>query len=284
MGSCRVISPGVYTSIQDEGRTGVGHLGIPISGALDKNSMYRANLAIGNPSYAAVLEITLNGPTLEFDQKTKLAIEGAEIEIWIDEDMVPNNKPIEIKAGSRLKFGKVLSGVRCYLAIQGGFQGKKIMGSMSMCRFVTEAIRLQKGDLISFGALEKVETKSMIPDKTILEERRIDVLPGPEFDWLSEEDQKSIYAKEFHLKPQSNRSAFLFEGDPLEIDKKRELITSPVFPGIVQCYPNGQLVLLHRDAQRTGGYPRLLIFPEESLDVIAQKRIREKFTLNFENR
>lgn len=279
MKQVKVISPGLFTSVQDEGRKGFAHWGIPTAGAMDRGSLHRVNALLGNPNHAAVLETTFVGPLLEFEAATAIAICGAQAMVQLNGQEVPQNQRINVTAGDQVRIGKSEAGVRSYLGVEGGFLTDTLLGSRSWTRGLTNSFRLQKGELLSIGnATEKKKTNRTI-EATPLDNLAFEVLPGPEFSWLSPEQQEQLFSQSYRLTTSSNRMAFSFTADPILPHSEVVFLTSPVLPGIVQWYPNGQLVLLHRDAQRTGGYPRILIFDNHALDQIAQLKIDQAFQL-----
>src|SRR5664279_428702 len=129
--SIRVESFGLLTPVQDLGRRGFQHLGVGPTGAMDEVSHRLANLLLGNPADAPTLEMTLTGPSLLFETETLIALCGADLSPRIGDQPVPLWRPVLVGAGALLRFGKPLQGARCYLAVEGGFQVPKIMGSAS---------------------------------------------------------------------------------------------------------------------------------------------------------
>jgi len=129
--SIRVESFGLLTTIQDLGRRGFQHLGVGPGGAMDEASHRMANLLVGNPDPAPSLEMTLTGPNLQFETESMIALCGADLSPTIADQPVPLWRPVMVGAGSLLKFGRPAQGARCYLAVAGGFQVPKVMGSAS---------------------------------------------------------------------------------------------------------------------------------------------------------
>src|SRR3990167_7578999 len=116
----KVLQPGLATTVQDAGRIGYYHLGIPLSGALDQYSFRAANLLVGNPEDAATLEITMLGPKLEFMHDAVIALTGANLPAKLDGVPMPGNQAVAVKAGSVLSFDFLKDGVRSYRAVAGG--------------------------------------------------------------------------------------------------------------------------------------------------------------------
>ena len=126
-----VIKPGMLTTVQDLGRWGFQAQGVPVAGPMDPVSHRLANALVGNGRDAALLEVTLLGPELEFDDERLVAIAGADFELSLDERPVPSHAPFIVSAGSRLRFGARQVGARAYLAVSGGIAVPPVLGSRS---------------------------------------------------------------------------------------------------------------------------------------------------------
>ena len=127
----KIISSGISTSIQDMGRPGYFHLGIPLGGAMDRFSMKVANLLVGNKEEEAGLESVFVGPKIEFQKNCFVAVTGAEIPIFVNEKSYNTWQSIKINKGDILSFGYLQSGARIYIAFSGGISTTKDLGSRS---------------------------------------------------------------------------------------------------------------------------------------------------------
>ncbi len=127
----RVHDGGVRTTVQDAGRFGLYHLGMPPSGALDDYSFRAANLLVGNDEGAAVLEATFSGPTLEFEQDAVIAVTGADLPLKLDGEEQPGWTSLAVKAGQVLSFDFLRAGARAYIAVAGGIDVPVVFGSRS---------------------------------------------------------------------------------------------------------------------------------------------------------
>ena len=268
-----VVSSGLWSSIQDTGRLDYRHIGVPVSGVMDSTSAERANMLLNNNLDDAVLEFTLIGPTLKFHTNTSIAITGARMSPLINEKSIQNNKVYHIVAGSVLKFGSLVSGARSYLAVDGGFKGEIVLGSQSFYRGITKKERIVKGDILPIvqnGTLAKTsKSNSRIRPKDF-NSNILKAYRGPEYWQLNELRRGTLFKTEFSISKLFNRMAYqLEEGISNELSS---LITSPVMPGTVQLTPNGQLIILMRDCQTTGGYPRILQLSENAINLLSQKK------------
>lgn len=131
MDALKILTPGGYTTIQDKGRFGYQHMGIPVSGALDTFAFILANLLVGNPENTAVMELTIMGPSLEIQKEMDMALTGAKMGIKLNEIPMDPWRSIRVKPGDILTIGQVESGCRAYLAFSGGVNVPEIMGSFS---------------------------------------------------------------------------------------------------------------------------------------------------------
>ena len=267
----KVLHPGFYTTVQDLGRFGYQQYGVPVSGAMDSKASRLANAIVGNDRHEAVLEITMSGPKLEFSCDTTIAITGADISPLLNGFSVKLNMSIPVKTGDVLTFGKLISGFRCYLAVAGGIQVPKIMDSRSMYKGITDGHILKKEDMLAInsGQIKQTNTHAIVAPGNYMEDQILKVYEGPEFDWLPEADKKKLLNSEFTISKYHSRMAYQLE-EPIP-NNMRSLLTSLVLPGTVQLTPSGTLIVLMRDCQTTGGYPRVLQLEESSIDTLAQK-------------
>ena len=259
-------------SIQDSGRIGYMSYGVPISGAMDSYAASFANALLGNSDDSAVLEMTMTGATLQALSNTWICLSGANMSPKIDDSPVSNNKVLQLKKGSVLSFGKLNVGFRCYLAVSGGFRNEKILGSQSMYQGITKQNVLMKGDelhIYESDEAAKVKNASVRTQDEYFETKDIEVFEGPEFHLLSLDQQNKLFSQDFTISKDNSRMAYqLVEPLPNEMES---IITSSVLPGTVQLTPSGKLIILMRDCQTTGGYPRVLQLKDKSLNAISQK-------------
>ncbi len=282
--SITIIHPGLYSSIQDAGRYGYAHLGIPESGVMDRKAWRIANALVNNPEHTAVIEFTIMGPTIQFECERHFVITGGDIKAYINGIAVTTGKVYIAKKGDMLKCLHFISGCRGYLAISGGLLTIPVLGSQSMYSPVTETSTLKKGDRIQIGAsnygtFKGVGIKNL---KTVQQSnkehiQKIEAHMGPEFNVLGERHINFLKETVFSVSKLWNRMAIQLEQKLF--DQIPSIVTGPVVPGIVQLTPSGNIILLMRDCQTTGGYPRILQLSETSMDVLAQKKQGDQLSL-----
>lgn len=271
----QVISPGTWSCIQDRGRPGYRKYGVPLSGAMDQESAHLANAFLGNDPKAAVLEITLTGPKLVFPVSTHIALAGADMSPTLNGEPVPLNRLLTLQPADELAFGKLNYGTRCYLAVQHGFQTEKVLGSRSWFKGITPHFRLGRGMTLPVRVPEQALTPTFTSakvDPAFFTTPEIPVHKGPEFDRLSPEAKHLLLTERFTISRSNDRMGYKLEGTPIESGISGGMITRPVQPGTVQLLPSGQLIILMRDCQTTGGYPRVLQLGEEGICRVGQRR------------
>ena len=266
----KVIKSGFFTSIQDHGRFGFRHLGVPVSGCMDGGAAHLANAMLENTDEAAVMEITMSGPLVEFTKDTWIAICGANLSPKLNEVDIDNHSVHRIRSGDRLSFGKHIDGLRGYVAIKGGFTTAVVLTSRSFYKPITEKDHLVAGMEVPYGEVVDFEPKitHVIPE--VLERTlKLETSPGPEFDILDAEQKKMLFGEPFIIAKENNRMAYQLQ-EVVGVHQ-HAMLTSATLPGTVQMTPGGKLIILMRDGQTTGGYPRILQLSENSINKLAQK-------------
>ena len=276
----KVLKEGLFTTIQDIGRFGYKNIGVPVSGSMDQTSAKLANLLLGNDESSAVLEMTLVGPTLEFMNDTYISITGADMNPSLNKQKVLQNKPLFVNKGDILYLSHSSNGMRSYLGIKGGFNSEKKLGSKSFYRGITKREKLIKNDKIKFAKVTSSPMKmnKSINDFKINRKNKINVFKGPEFDLLDSNSKDIIFNTDFTIGVNNRMGYNLVE--PIE-NSISSIISSPVMPGTVQLTPSGRLIILCRDCQTSGGYPRVLQLDKSSIDSLSQKTIGETIKLNL---
>ena len=268
----KVLKPGFYTTVQDLGRCGYLSCGVPLSGVMDRYASAVANALLGNSNVAPVLEMTMTGPILQFNCSTMICVSGAHMGPMLNDIPIKNNKAIVVAKGDVLHFGKLIRGFRAYLAVLGGFQIKYVMGSYSMYKNITDQIHVAKGDELQIEQNQTLNIEKYAKlrvNNAYLNKSSIEVFKGPECNLLSKSQQDALFSKTYTVSKNNNRMAYQLE-EPLA-NTLDAIITSPVRPGTVQLTPSGQLIVLMRDCQTTGGYPRVLQLKASAIDVLSQK-------------
>ena len=267
-----ILRAGLMTSVQDRGRHGWRQLGVSLSGALDEPSMRTANMLVGNSENSAVLEIVLGQFRAEF------ALTGAACNAELDGKPVWTGWRLPVRRGQVLTLSMPTSGMRSYLAVNGGFAVAEMLGSHSTDLKAAfggwQGRRLQDGDRLPLGEPTR-HFSQPAGVRQLLWGNRIRALPGPEYSEFTQEAQEAFWRNPWKLSPQSNRMGYRLQGDSLQRTATRDLLSHGLVPGVVQVPPNGQPIVLMADAQTTGGYPRIACIIEADIYQLAQIRLGE---------
>lgn len=274
----KVLKSGFLSSIQDKGRFGFASKGVPISGAMDAYSADLANAILNNAETDAVLEITLGNCKFQFLVATAICMTGGDFTPKLNGATIQLNKIITIFKTDILTFEKVNYGVRCYLAVKGGFLTDQKLGSRSYYSNITNSNCIHKGDSLPYHEFREISTKiqsSIKINKNHYKETEIECYNGPEFHSLNDEQKKFLLETTFTISKDNSRMGYKLN-ELLENDLP-QLLTSSVFPGTVQLTKSGTLIVLMRDCQTTGGYPRILQLTEQAVNQLAQKMSSDSF-------
>ncbi|MBT0810423.1 biotin-dependent carboxyltransferase family protein [Litoribacter ruber] len=275
-----ILDPGLYCSLQDEGRVAQGDIAVPFSGAMDRQSLHLANHILQNDLNASCLEFASPGPTLKFHYSTTITITGAKAFLVLNgKSIAPaNNAILSLKPDDVIKIKTLESGSWAYLGIVGGFDSEKVLGSQSLSPGITVLSGLLKGNTINYSSQDFLFSASSSRVKPAFPWEKVKVLKvrkGPEFSLLPEEIIRKLRTDSFSFTSERNRMAAPIH--ELLPANRLEILTSPIFPGMVQLTPGGKMILLLMEAQITGGYPRILFMEEPQRNLAVQMKPGQKF-------
>lgn len=284
----KVLHQGLATSVQDLGRPGYFHLGIPLGGAMDRLALKAANLLVGNDEGAAGLEAVFIGPKLEFTEDAMVAVTGADMPIKVDGEEKPGWTAFKVKAGQVLTFDFLKTGARIYIAVSGGIDVPLALGSRST--YAIGALGGFKGRPIAVGDVLPVGTAGpAVEGKSIPENLRrrpgmpaeLRVLPGLYWHRLTDEAGRNFFEDTWKVAPEADRMGYRFRGGrKLDfVDRVPPFGAGSDPSNIVDaCYPYGSIqvpggtepIILHRDAVSGGGYFMLGTVISADMDLIGQ--------------
>ena len=277
MDALAVLAPGAFTTVQDSGRFGFQHMGLPVSGALDQFSYQVANMLVGNPRKSAVLELTVMGPRLEILCDADIAITGATMGMTLNGDQQPAWKTIRVKTGDLLEIHQVTGGCRAYLAITGGIDVPLVMGSRST--YVGAGIggykgrALQSGDLVCRGNQPPVPiigrlSKKLIPEYPSQIELR--AIVGPQNEFFSD-GLTMLFNSEFMVTPKADRMGYRLQGPRIKrlTGMPQSIISEPSVAGGIQIPADEQPIVLLVE-QTVGGYTKIATVISTDLPRLAQ--------------
>ncbi|MET8167117.1 biotin-dependent carboxyltransferase family protein [Streptomyces sp. NPDC005329] len=267
-----VVRAGALTTVQDRGRPGHAHLGVPRSGALDAPAAALVNRLVGNPPDAAVLETTLTGCALRPRSDVTVAVGGAPCRVTADGRPVAWGAPVRVPAGALLDIGPAVFGVRTYVALAGGVVVEPVLGSRST-------------DLLSGLGPAPLTDGTVLPlGRELVPHARVDVAPqpapptelalrvtlGPRDDWFTPDALRAFTSRTFLVSSASNRIGLRTEGPALERARSGELASEGMVLGAVQVPPAGRPVVFLADHPTTGGYPVIGVVRAGDLAAAAQ--------------
>ncbi|MFJ7778503.1 biotin-dependent carboxyltransferase family protein [Streptomyces yangpuensis] len=272
-----VVRAGALTTVQDGGRPGYAHLGVPRSGALDTAAYALANRLLGNPPDAAVLETTLDGVTLRALAATVVAVTGAPCPVRVSGRPVAWGAPVRLSAGAELEVGRAESGLRGYVAVRGGLAVPPVLGSRStdLLSGLGPAV-LTAGTTLPVGPSgpDPVPGADAYGLPAAPSELVLPLRLGPRADWFTGASLAGLWRSAFRVSPSSNRIGLRTEGGSALVRARAgELPSEGMVLGAVQVPPDGLPVVFLADHPVTGGYPVVgVVPPGPALDAAAQAR------------
>ncbi len=278
MTQIEVISAGALTTVQDLGRPGWAHIGVPRSGAADRPALRLANRLVGNAEGAPGLEITLSGPRLRFDEPTVVALTGAPTDATVGDRTVPMQLAFALQAGDVLNIRTARVGLRTYVAFSGGIDVPLALGSAATDLLTgLGPARLTPGDLLRVGAAWGGRTSGTpalqpppLPELPRIPHLRTVI--GPRNDWFTAESIKRLATEPFTVNHASNRIGLRLDGPRLDRARPGELLSEGLVPGAIQVPPDGRPILLLADHPTTGGYPVIAVVVSDDQPIVAQLR------------
>ena len=270
-----VVRPGPLATVQDLGRPGRAHLGVPCSGAADGRAFRLANRLVGNPEGAAAVEFTLGGAALRFHRHAWIAVTGAPVPLRINGRVYGTHAPVHVPDGALVEFGTPPSGLRSYLAVRGGVAVDEVLGSRS-----TDLLSglgpspLSPGDVIPLGPATGLGDICVdaAPPPPLHETPVLRIQPGPRHDWFTEDALATLTSTLYEVSQDSNRVGVRLEGPPLARARDGELGSEGMVTGSLQVPPSGLPIIFLTDHPTTGGYPVVAVLASSAICDAAQLR------------
>ena len=284
----RVIAPGLATTVQDLGRPGYYHLGIPISGAMDRFALQAANLLVGNDEGAAALECVFMGPELEFTGSATVGVAGAEMTPKVNGSPRATWTSFIVKSGDVLSFDFLKSGARAYVAISGGIDVPVVLGSRSTYPLGAlggyKGRTLQIGDELPTHGGSKAREGMTVPPAlrpTVGKPAELRMLPGLYWHRITDAAGIDFFTDVWKVAPEADRIGYRFRGGrPLQFVPRKQPFGAGSDPSNIvdACYPYGSIqvpggsepIVLHRDAVSGGGYFMIGTVISADMDPIGQ--------------
>lgn len=260
--SLEIINNPILVMIQDKGRYGYSDIGVTNSGVMDEYAYLSANKMLGNSLETNILEIAFSNVIFKANVSTQIAITGAICELFINDIPKQCWETHNIKAGDIIKIGKILNGIRTYLAVKGGFDTKKEFGSNSTT--IKEKLggingeKLKKGDILSFKETSSTYNirlkKEFIP--TYEDELTLRVVLSYQDEYFSNEQKEKFFSNTFTVTNDFNRMGCKLNGESILCDING-IISEGISFGAIQIPSDGQPIILLKERQTIGGYPKI---------------------------
>ncbi|MEU2555202.1 biotin-dependent carboxyltransferase family protein [Streptomyces sp. NPDC013313] len=267
-----VVRAGALTTVQDRGRPGYAHLGVPRSGALDPRAAALVNRLAGNPAAAAVLETTVDGCALRPRSTVTVAVGGAPCPVTVGGRPAAWGAPVVVPAGELLEVGTAVAGLRSYVAVSGGIAVEPVLGSRSRDLLsglgpppLADGVVLPLGAPVGPPARVDAAPQPGMPDELVLR-----VTLGPRDDWFTAGALRTLTTRAYRVSPAGNRIGLRTEGPALERARDGELPSEGMVLGAVQVPPDGRPVVFLADHPTTGGYPVIAVVRAADLPAAAQ--------------
>lgn len=276
--SFKVIAPGFLTTVQDQGRFGYQHLGITTGGPMDEHSFTWANDLLGNPAGTATLEITYGGLTLEALEDVCIAITGADLDAQLNQTSIETWRTYMVKRHDRLVFKQPIAGLRAYLAVKGGFTAPQTLDSCStvlrekLGGFDGQGRKIEAGDLLPFAAgqayLNAHVPKKEIPDYNKALE--VGLIESYQFDLFPRSERIKIYTESYEVTQNIDRMGYRLSGKPIKCSQDG-IVSEGISCGAMQIPKDGQPIILLKDRQTIGGYPKMGSLTSLGIGQLAQR-------------
>ena len=282
--SITVLNPGLLTTVQDQGRIGYQQFGVSVSGVMDPRSASLANILVGNDEKEAVLECTMMGPHLQFNQANCIAITGGDLMPTLDGKPIPNYTAVKVEAGQVLKFTMPKTGCRAFIAFAGGLDIPEVMGSRSTYMKAkiggVEGRKLAKDDVIGFRApkaeLKNMNFRSMASEFVPRKEYTVRVVLGPQDDYFTDAGIQTFLSEVYSVTAEFDRMGCRLEGAVIQHKEGGDIISDGIAFGAIQVPSSGQPIIMLGDRQTTGGYTKIANVISADFRILAQLKQGDK--------
>lgn len=285
--SITITQPGLSTTVQDRGRFGHYHVGIPQGGALDQYSAELANALVGNVDNEAVLECTYMGPVFTAGADLDIAVTGAPVDLKVNGDTVPTWTRVSLKARDEVSFGVIGGGTRFYVAVAGGIDVPVVLGSRSTYPLGVmggfRGRKLEAGDVVAVGEPSSPPVGDSVADEfrpEFAREQSVRVILGLYDHRLTERGLANLTGEEWTLTPVADRAGLRYDGPGVEWREREQpfgagsdpsnIVDAGYAVGSIQIPGGTQPIVLHRDAVSGGGYAMVATVISADMDLVAR--------------
>ena len=286
MGKIKILNPGMMTTVQDLGRIGYQQFGVSVSGAMDQIAAILANVLVGNKDNEGLLEVTIMGPKIEFQDTCLVAITGGDLQPLINNNPIDMNKSVKANKGDILSFRGIKKGCRSYIGFSGGIDVPVVMGSKST--FLKAKIGgfegrvLKANDILSIGnvntSINDLSGIQVPADFYNYGGKNIELrmVLGPQDDYFSQEGIETLFSSEYVVTNNSDRMGYTLEGPLIKHKEGADIISDGISMGAVQVPNKGTPIIMMADRQTTGGYTKIGNIITADLPKVAQAKPGDK--------
>lgn len=281
---CRIISPGLLSTVQDQGRAGYRAFGMPLSGAMDRHAFTMANLLAGNGPDAAVIEMTLQGACVKFSRPAYVAVCGADMKGELNATRIRNWSGFHVASGDELVFRHAVTGCRSYLAFHGGIEVPKILGSRSTCLRAhfggLDGRALIPGDLLEIAQAGRMPVRpaelppAFVPGYS--DRVQLRVMRGPQDDLFAEDGILTFLNSEYVVSARNDRMGYRLDGPAIRHKNGADIISDALSPGAIQVPGNGLPIIMGSDCPTVGGYAKIAVVIGADLPKMAQMKAGDR--------
>ncbi|UZG55111.1 5-oxoprolinase subunit C family protein [Rhodococcus opacus] len=285
-----VQQPGWLTTLQDLGRAGSEHLGVPVSGASDQYSATVGNVLVGNARGATLIEIMATEFSATVTADLLIAVTGATADVWVSGHRAPMWAPLCVPAGSRITIRNVRNGIRTYLCVNGELETDRFLGSAAPDARMGFPQRLGAGqrvrlrtDYVDFVHPYAQQPLLRLPVR-IPDRRRdswvVDVTDGPETAAV-EGIRDLLESSEYTVTDRSNHVGLRLSGPVAHPEGLDEIISHGVPIGGVEIPHSDELIILGRARSLTAGYPIVAVVTSSSMSALGQAGPGQKIRIRW---
>ena len=282
--SITVLSPGLFTTVQDMGRVGYQQFGVSVSGVMDPRSAALANILAGNGPGEAVLECTMIGPKLRFDRACVIAITGGDLGPTLDGQPISGYRALAVRAGQVLGFTAPKTGCRAFIAFSGGLDIPLAMGSRSTDLKAKlgglQGRKLEKGDAIGFRApveaLPRMADRALRPEFAPQPVYTLRAVLGPQDDAFTQDGLRTFLTGAYTVTPEFDRMGCRLSGPAIQHRQTADIISDGIAFGAVQVPSSGAPIIMLADRQTTGGYTKIANVITADFRILAQLKAGDK--------
>ncbi len=284
-----VIRPGFLTTFQDQGRPGYRQYGLAVSGALDEASHAWGNALLDNDNQACSLEITLGQCQLKTLAPCQIAVTGADLAFTINHQSAPRYQALSLHQGDILHWSQAKQGMRAYLAIASGFQSEIHFGSRSVSLREGVGQPIQAGQILNGIAqtksinIDRPFPQNALPSLCHANTLVLHMLPSDQFNDFSAASQQAFFQQTFQLSADSNRTGLRLQATQALSTPYANMISEGMLPGSIQIPPDGQPIIMMKEAPTIGGYPKIGTLFTTELNQLAQAMPGQKIRFQAEN-